>query len=72
MKPLVSIDHIEVYAGGLGHRKRLDVTVPNGPGLGVNLHRYKLTNHELSNKQEMGMWTDDPRCPNQMITQPKW
>lgn len=47
--------------------------VPTGPGLGVTLDRDKLAKyHELSNKQEMGMWTDDPRRPNEVITQPKW
>ena len=47
--------------------------VPTGPGLGVTLDRDKLAKyHELSQKQEMGMWTDDPRRPKQVITQPKW
>jgi len=47
--------------------------VPVGPGLGVTLDRDKLAKyHELSNKQEMGMWSDDPRRPNRVITQPKW
>lgn len=47
--------------------------VPTGPGLGVTLDRDKLAKyHELSTKQEMGLWTDDPRRPNTVITQPKW
>lgn len=47
--------------------------VPAGPGLGVTLDRDKLAKyHELSMKQEMGMWTDDPRRRDRLITQPKW
>ncbi len=47
--------------------------VPTGPGLGVSLDRDKLARyHELSQRQEMGAWTDDPRRPGIVITQPKW
>jgi hypothetical protein len=47
--------------------------VPTGPGLGVSLDRDKLARyHELSKKQEMGAWTDDPNRRGKVITQPKW
>ena len=53
------------YSGGA-------MKVPTGPGLGVTLDRDKLAKYsELSKKQEMGMWTDDPRRAG-VITQPKW
>ena len=49
------------------------MAVPTGPGLGVQLDYDKLARyHELSKRQEMGTWTDDPRRPGVVITQPKW
>lgn len=47
--------------------------VPEGPGLGVRLDRGKLARyHELSNKQQMGSWIEDPRRPGAITCQPKW
>lgn len=47
--------------------------VPEGPGLGVRLDRDKLARyHELSNKQQMGSWIEDPRRPGAITCQPKW
>jgi len=55
------------------HFKNGAMKVPTGPGLGVTLDRDKLARyHELSNQHEMGAWTDDPRRPGTIITQPKW
>jgi hypothetical protein len=49
------------------------MAVPIGPGLGVSLDYDKLARyHELAERQEMGSWTDDPKHPGRIMTQPKW
>lgn len=49
------------------------MTVPQGPGLGVELDRDKLAKyHELARKQEMGSWIEDSRRPGIVTVQPKW
>jgi glucarate dehydratase len=49
------------------------MTVPQGPGLGVELDRDKLAKyHELAKKQEMGSWIEDSRRPGSVTVQPKW
>jgi glucarate dehydratase len=49
------------------------MAVPKGPGLGVKLDRDKLAKyHELSKKQEMGSWSEDPKRPGMVTNQPKW
>jgi glucarate dehydratase len=54
------------YTGG-------KMKVPEGPGLGVRLDREKLARyHELSRKQQMGSWIEDPRRPGAITCQPKW
>lgn len=63
----------DVIEGGKLQYKDGAMAVPTGPGLGVSLDRDKLARyHELSKEQEMGTWTDDPRRPGVVITQPKW
>lgn len=63
----------DILEGGKLEYKDGAMKVPTGPGLGVALDRDKLAKyHELSKKQEMGTWTDDPRRRGQIITQPKW
>jgi hypothetical protein len=40
---------------------------------GVSLDRDKLARyHELSKRQEMGAWIEDPRKPGAVTMQPKW
>jgi glucarate dehydratase len=54
------------YSGG-------KMAVPSGPGLGVKLDRDKLAKyHDLSKKQQMGSWIEDPRQPGVVRCQPKW
>lgn len=54
------------YVGG-------KMKVPEGPGLGVKLDRDRLARyHELSKKQQMGSWIEDPRRPGAITCQPKW
>ena len=54
------------YVGG-------KMKVPEGPGLGVKLDRDRLARyHELSKKQQMGSWIEDPRRPGVITCQPKW
>jgi glucarate dehydratase len=49
------------------------MAVPRGPGLGVKLDRDKLAKyHEMSEKQQMGSWIEDPKRPGVVIFQPKW
>ena len=63
----------DILEGGKLPYKNGAMRVPTGPGLGVSLDRDKLAKyHELSKKQEMGTWTDDPRRPSHVIIQPKW
>jgi glucarate dehydratase len=63
----------DVIEGGKMQYRNGMMKVPSGPGLGISLDRDKLARyHELSKKQEMGAWTDDPRRPGAVITQPKW
>lgn len=63
----------DILEGGKLEYDNGAMKVPTGPGLGVSLDRDKLAKyHELSKKQEMGNWTDDPRRRGQVITQPKW
>lgn len=63
----------DIIEGGKMQYRNGTMKVPSGPGLGVSLDRDKLGRyHELSKKQEMGSWTDDPRRPGAVITQPKW
>jgi glucarate dehydratase len=63
----------DIIQGGKLKYKNGAMAVPTGPGLGVSLDRDKLARyHELSKRQEMGAWTDDPRRPGNITTQPKW
>jgi glucarate dehydratase len=63
----------DILEGGKLEYKNGAMKVPTGPGLGISLDRDKLAKyHELSKKQEMGAWTDDPRRRGHVITQPKW
>ena len=63
----------DIIEGGKLHYKNGEMAVPTGPGLGVSLDRDKLARYaELAKRQEMGAWTDDPRQPGRVITQPKW
>lgn len=63
----------DIIEGGKMQYRNGTMKVPSGPGLGVTLDRDKLAQyHELSKKQEMGAWTDDPRRPGTVISQPKW
>jgi glucarate dehydratase len=63
----------DIIEGGKMHYKDGTMTVPTGPGLGVSLDRDKLARyHELSKRQEMGSWIEDPKRPGAITTQPKW
>ncbi|HWA96012.1 MAG TPA: enolase C-terminal domain-like protein [Terracidiphilus sp.] len=63
----------DIIAGGKLRYENGSMRVPGGPGLGVSLDHDKLARYaELSQKRQMGAWTDDPRQPNRIITQPKW
>ena len=63
----------DILEAGKMQFKNGAMKVPTGAGLGVTLDRDKLARyHELSKKQEMGSWTDDPKRPGFIITQPKW
>ena len=63
----------DIIEGGKMKYKNGAMTVPTGPGLGVSLDRDKLARyHELSKRQEMGSWIQDPRKPGAITMQPKW
>jgi glucarate dehydratase len=63
----------DIIEGGKLTYKNGAMAVPTGPGLGVSLDYDKLARYnELSKRQQMGAWTDDPRRPNAITTQPKW
>jgi glucarate dehydratase len=63
----------DIIEGGKMKYKNGAMAVPTGPGLGVSLDRDKLAHyHELSKRQEMGSWIEDPRKPGAITTQPKW
>jgi glucarate dehydratase len=63
----------DIIEGGKMPYKNGAMAVPTGPGLGISIDYDKLARyHELSKLQEMGAWTDDPRRPNLVTTQPKW
>jgi glucarate dehydratase len=63
----------DIIAGGKLQYKDGAMAVPTGPGLGVSLDPDKLARyHELAKRQEMGSWTDDPKYPGRITTQPKW
>jgi glucarate dehydratase len=63
----------DVIEGGKLKYQKGKMAVPKGPGLGVKLDRDKLARyHELSKKQQMGSWIEDPRVPGKITHQPKW
>jgi glucarate dehydratase len=63
----------DIIEGGKLNFRDGKMAVPAGPGLGVSLDRDKLARYqELSTHRQMGAWTDDPRRPGTLITQPKW
>ncbi len=63
----------DILEGGKMLYRNGAMRVPDGPGLGVSLDRDKLARYaELARKQQMGAWTDDPRQPNRVLSQPKW
>jgi glucarate dehydratase len=63
----------DILEGGKLQYRNGAMRVPDGPGLGVSLDRDKLARYaELARKQQMGAWTDDPRQPNRVLSQPKW
>jgi len=63
----------DIIEGGKMQYKDGAMAVPTGPGLGVSLDRDKLARYaELSRRQEMGSWIEDPRRPGAITTQPKW
>ena len=63
----------DIIEGGKMKYKNGAMAVPTGPGLGVSLDRDKLARyHELSKRQEMGSWIEDPRKPGAITMQPKW
>jgi len=63
----------DIIEGGKMKYKGGAMAVPTGPGLGISLDRDKLSRyHELSKRQEMGSWIEDPRRPGTITTQPKW
>jgi glucarate dehydratase len=63
----------DIIVGGKLPYRDGAMAVPIGPGLGVSLDYDKLARyHELAERQEMGSWTDDPKHPGRIMTQPKW
>ena len=63
----------DILEGGKLEYENGKMAVPTGPGLGVTLDRDKLAKyHELSKKQHMGSWIEDPRRPGAITCQPKW
>lgn len=63
----------DIIDGGKLKYRDGKMVVPTGPGLGVSLDRDKLAKYnELSKKQHMGSWIEDPRRPGAITCQPKW
>jgi glucarate dehydratase len=63
----------DIIEGGKLPYKNGAMAVPTCPGLGVKLDRDKLAKyHELSKKQQMGSWIEDPKRPGAITHQPKW
>jgi glucarate dehydratase len=63
----------DVIEGGKLRYEKGKMAVPKSPGLGVTLDRDKLARyHELSKKQQMGSWIEDPSRPGIITPQPKW
>jgi glucarate dehydratase len=63
----------DIIEGGKLKYKNGAMAVPKCPGLGVKLDRDKLAKyHELSKKQQMGSWIEDPKRPGAITHQPKW
>jgi glucarate dehydratase len=63
----------DIIVGGKLPYRDGAMAVPIGPGLGVSLDYDELARyHELAERQEMGSWTDDPKHPGRIMTQPKW
>lgn len=63
----------DIIEGGKLQYKDGMMAVPQKPGLGVKLDRDKLAKyHELSKKQQMGSWIEDPKRPGAITHQPKW
>lgn len=64
----------DILVGGkLQYNADGTMTIPKGPGLGVELDRDKLAKyHELAKEQEMGSWIEDSRRPGAVTVQPKW
>jgi glucarate dehydratase len=63
----------DVIEGGKLKYQKGKMAVPRSPGLGVTLDHDKLARyHELSKKQQMGSWIEDPRVPGKITHQPKW
>lgn len=63
----------DIIVGGKLRYENGAMAVPTCPGLGVKLDRDKLAKyHELSKKQQMGSWIEDPKRPGAITHQPKW
>jgi glucarate dehydratase len=63
----------DIIEGGKLRYVKGKMAVPTGAGLGVRLDRDKLAKyHQLSTKQQMGSWIEDPRRPGAITHQPKW
>jgi glucarate dehydratase len=63
----------DIIDGGKLTYQNGSMCVPQKPGLGVTLDRDKLAKyHELSKRQQMGSWIEDPKRPGAITHQPKW
>jgi glucarate dehydratase len=63
----------DVIVGGKLAYENGGMAVPTGPGLGVELDFDKLAKyHEMSKKQAMGSWIEDPNRPTEVTYYPKW
>lgn len=63
----------DIIEGGKLEYKDGMMCVPKKPGLGVKIDRDKLAKyHEMSKKQQMGSWIEDPKQPGAITHQPKW
>jgi glucarate dehydratase len=63
----------DILEGGKLRFENGKMAVPKAPGLGVKLDRDRLARYnELSKKQQMGSWIEDPRRPGKITYQPKW